>query len=238
MAAISFPPTPSINDIYTSGTRTWKWTGSVWATVPTQYQPILSDTAPTTPYTGMIWVDTTTMVEYTYYSSQWIQLPTGAGSSLMLYMPVGTVLQTVYSEYTANATLAATIPWDDTIPQVSEGTQIQTVNITPSSASNLLYIRFSAFGSWTADQATVAFFANGAANAIASSSYYYYNSAAATVGPFVLEKVYAPSTTSAVTISCRIGCNSSTDLRLNGLNSARKLGGSAVATLTVQEIKG
>jgi hypothetical protein len=33
MAAIDFPNSPSVNDIHTVGTRSWKWTGSVWESV-------------------------------------------------------------------------------------------------------------------------------------------------------------------------------------------------------------
>jgi hypothetical protein len=28
--SLSFPPSPSVNDTYTVGTRTWTWTGAVW----------------------------------------------------------------------------------------------------------------------------------------------------------------------------------------------------------------
>jgi hypothetical protein len=37
---ISFPASPDTNDTYTVGTRTWKWTGSVW-----QLQPRILSTA-------------------------------------------------------------------------------------------------------------------------------------------------------------------------------------------------
>jgi hypothetical protein len=30
---IDFPNSPSVNDIYTVGNRSWKWTGSVWESV-------------------------------------------------------------------------------------------------------------------------------------------------------------------------------------------------------------
>jgi hypothetical protein len=34
MAAIAFPSTPSTDDIFTSGNRKWKWTGTRWAVQP------------------------------------------------------------------------------------------------------------------------------------------------------------------------------------------------------------
>jgi hypothetical protein len=33
MAAINFPDSPSVNDVFTAGTSTWKWTGVAWETV-------------------------------------------------------------------------------------------------------------------------------------------------------------------------------------------------------------
>ena len=36
MTAIDFPNSPSINDVYSVGTRSWRWTGAVWQTVTTQ----------------------------------------------------------------------------------------------------------------------------------------------------------------------------------------------------------
>lgn len=33
MAAIDFPDSPSVNDEFTSGDKTWIWNGSVWNTV-------------------------------------------------------------------------------------------------------------------------------------------------------------------------------------------------------------
>jgi hypothetical protein len=38
MAAIDFPDFPQVNDIFTVGSRSWKWTGSVWQTLTTQIQ--------------------------------------------------------------------------------------------------------------------------------------------------------------------------------------------------------
>ena len=35
MAAIDFPNSPSLNDTFTSGSKTWTWNGSVWNTVTT-----------------------------------------------------------------------------------------------------------------------------------------------------------------------------------------------------------
>ena len=39
MAALAFPSSPSIDDIFTSGTRSWKWTGARWAVIPVLVPP-------------------------------------------------------------------------------------------------------------------------------------------------------------------------------------------------------
>lgn len=36
MAAINFPNAPEINELFSVGARTWKWTGTVWQTVTTE----------------------------------------------------------------------------------------------------------------------------------------------------------------------------------------------------------
>jgi hypothetical protein len=50
----------------------------------------------------------------------------------------GVVLNRVYDDYTANADLTAVIPSDNTIPQISEGTQVLSVTITPTAATSVL----------------------------------------------------------------------------------------------------
>lgn len=57
MAAIDFPDSPSVNDEFTSGDKTWIWNGSVWNTVtsalgytgPTGADGVDGATGPTGP---------------------------------------------------------------------------------------------------------------------------------------------------------------------------------------------
>jgi hypothetical protein len=46
MTAIDFPNSPTLNQEFTVGSRTWKWTGSVWQTVTTQ---VVGETGPEGP---------------------------------------------------------------------------------------------------------------------------------------------------------------------------------------------
>ena len=45
-------------------------------------------------------------------------------ASMLSKMPPGSIIQTAYAEYPANANLTVVIPSDDTIPQWTEGTEI------------------------------------------------------------------------------------------------------------------
>jgi len=142
----------------------------------------------------------------------------------------------VYSEYTANADLSTTIPGDDTIPQNTEGTEIQTVTITPRSTSSRIRIR------WTGQVIA----ATGGANLIAALFQDSTASALRTTmtnpndlsgyGDIIkLEHEHAPGTVSAITYKIRVGASSGT-CRLNGTNSGRFFGGTSAATLVAEEI--
>jgi hypothetical protein len=147
----------------------------------------------------------------------------------------GFVVDRAYAEYTANAALSTLIPSDDTIPQVTEGTQILSVTITPKSTTNRLRIfwRGTAAASDVGNICAAAF-VNGAANAVAAES----NTAGSIAFRYhmTLAHEYVPGTTSAQTITIRVGAASGT-VRLNGSDTARLLGGAMRSTLIVEELK-
>jgi hypothetical protein len=60
MAAIAFPSSPSLDDIFTSGNRSWKWTGSRWTVIPTLVPPsrlsgVGAETGDILVYDGSAW---------------------------------------------------------------------------------------------------------------------------------------------------------------------------------------
>jgi hypothetical protein len=55
----------------------------------------------------------------------------------------GAVLQVVEANYTTSASTTSVIPMDSTIPQNTEGTEILSASITPTSSSNKLFIQVS-----------------------------------------------------------------------------------------------
>lgn len=150
--------------------------------------------------------------------------------------PNGAVINSAYAEYTANADLTTVIPFDDTIPTSSEGTEILSTSITPGSTTNKLRIRFHLWG------------INSGSNIIAAAALFTGGSSAVQVaaanmngggGEYSVisgEYEYTPGSTSSVTVSLRVGPSSGT-MRLNGNTAGRLYGGASRCTLVVEEIK-
>lgn len=153
--------------------------------------------------------------------------------------PVGSVLKTVQSENSTFTTLTVGIPDDNTIPQNTEGTEVLTATITPSSASNKILITACIQGNTGLDIAgyvAVAVFADANADALAVS----YAQSFRTMNPSApIVYLHSPNTTSAITYKVRVGTVPSGNFYLNGdyLGNA-KFGGTMRSTLTLQEIKG
>lgn len=151
----------------------------------------------------------------------------------------GSVIQKVSTETGAVATGTTVIPFDDTIPQITEGDQYMTLAITPNNASNTLEIvvvaHFSQTGSGSR-QTAVALFQDSTADALAAV-------AANTVGggtfPTVVTFVHhmTAGTTSSTTFRVRIGAESGQTISFNGNAGTRILGGVAASSITIREYK-
>ena len=61
--AYSFPPSPTVGQIYTSNGRSWKWSGVQWTAVavstPTSAPVYISVSPPPYPVAGSLWYDST-----------------------------------------------------------------------------------------------------------------------------------------------------------------------------------
>lgn len=149
----------------------------------------------------------------------------------------GAVVNSAYAAYTANADLTAIIPADDTIPQVTEGTQIASVGLTPSSATNKVRVRVHLIGSvsTTPGSLAAAVFLNGAANAIAGAMIS--SETANYLKPLSFQFEHVPGATTLQTYTLRVGPTAAGTVRLNGTTTARLLGGVMATTITVEEIK-
>jgi hypothetical protein len=150
---------------------------------------------------------------------------------------VGSVVQVVEATpYVTYSSSATTIPYDDSIPQNTEGAEWNTVTITPINASNRLRIEVNygtVFNASTAEYLIAAIFQDSTANAIAANVVLITGNS-----PNTINVVYemAAGTTSATTFKTRAGFASST-IYVNGNASTRVLGGVSAVRMRVTEIK-
>jgi len=149
----------------------------------------------------------------------------------------GVVQRVEAAPYTTWATTTNQIPYDDTIPQNTEGTEYLTATITPTRSTNRLVIEtvlpISSTGAVTV---VAALFQDSAANALAATAVtpptqdYMYN--------LVLRHEMAAGTTSATTFRIRAGRGGVTgSIVLNGSTAERKFGGTIACRLSVTEIE-
>lgn len=148
------------------------------------------------------------------------------------------VQQIVTSYSGALATGTTIMPFDDTIPQNTEGDQYFTATITPKSATSTLVIdvvvNVAHSGTAANTDIGVALFQDSTANALAVSS-------EAPFGIHVninlkLRHVMTSGTTSATTFKVRVGAGVAGTTSINGSNSARLYGGKMMSGISIMEI--
>jgi hypothetical protein len=144
------------------------------------------------------------------------------------------VVQQVYSTVSSRVVCSNTIPRDNTIPQNTEGTEFLTATITPTSASNSLWIvaqvningggggrpQVAMFRDSTADAVTVGCGAQTDTNSMATITLSYRESA---------------GSTSATTFKLR-GGDISGNANVNGNNSGQLYGGASITSMTITEV--
>jgi hypothetical protein len=136
--------------------------------------------------------------------------------------------------HTAFSTTAI-IPIDNTIPQIGEGGEVLTADITPTSTTS--WIRAVAvvhFNPSVATSGVAAMFVEGASNAVAAN--YATLNGAAFITPVIIDYQYIPGTTDTQTIAVRIGPSAAATLRVNSIGTDIFNGVSYGAVLTLEEI--
>lgn len=148
----------------------------------------------------------------------------------------GSVIQFGEHTYATNANITTVIPYDDTIPQITEGDEVLTVTITPkrSDSKMVLTVNLLVGFDGSAITACAAIFKNSGLNAVAASACD--NPGADSPVPLTMTYSETLASASAITYSVRVGPTSST-IRLNGISSARRFGGVGVCSLRVWEIR-
>lgn len=147
----------------------------------------------------------------------------------------GAVIDRAYATYTANANLTTILPADNTVPQNTEGTQVLSASLTPKSTTNRIRARVMLWGSPSIDQYINAALFTGGASAVQAASVYAY---AGLPSPLPFEYEYVPGSTSAQTVTVRVGPHSASTIRLNGDTASSFFGaGLSACTLVLEEIK-
>ena len=91
--ALSFPASPTVNQTYTLGSKTWIWNGTTWKALVISAATTVNTVAPTSAVEGQMWYDTTDGTLYIRTGSVWLEsVVTTAGASANP-LPSGTTAQ-------------------------------------------------------------------------------------------------------------------------------------------------
>ena len=151
-------------------------------------------------------------------------------------MASGSILQVVNTQTGAMSTGTTQIPNDDTIPQITEGFEVMTRTITPSSTTNKLLINVVTHISASSDSIpTTALFVDSTADALACTFSHAFG-----LGNYPkvhnLNHYMTAGSTSELTFRVRVGFNGSGTLTFNGRSGSRRRGGVAASSITIMEI--
>jgi hypothetical protein len=155
---------------------------------------------------------------------------------LTRHIGVGPAVQCVNTLSSAVSTGTTLIPFDDTIPQNTEGDEVITVAITPKAATNKLHIRAVLYlaNSVANNNIVAALFQDTTANALAAVDSNIGSLADSRI-VLVLEHFMAAGTTSATTFKIRVGSSGASTTTFNGQSGARKFGGITKSNITITE---
>lgn len=157
-------------------------------------------------------------------------------TSLKLASKPGLTVQTVNVETGAVSTGSTVMPFDDSIPQNTEGDEYMSRAITPTNANNKLRIDVSIFASAnSSSRITGALFQDSTAGALAANSIDS-SSANGCAAPIAFTHYMTAGTTSATTFKVRAGMSTAGTTTFNGIGAARRLGGVLASSITITEI--
>lgn len=150
----------------------------------------------------------------------------------------GSIIKSTYFSTGAVATTTTQIPFDDTIPTSTEGSEFMTLAITPASATNRLRttVVFNFSASSGAVACAAALFQDSGVSAIAVGSSEGGSAAGQTQQIIIVDDRVA-GTTSPTTFRLRAGPGSAVTLTFNGSGGARRFGGVMSSSITIVEYK-
>lgn len=179
-----------------------------------------------------------TLTKATLTAGSGISVMNGGGSiTIAASGSSGKVVQVVNTQTGAVATGTTVIPFDNSIPQNTEGDEYMTLAITPTSATNKLKIDVVFFGtSSQTNWITVALFQDSTANALAAFANFQVTVTAGNNSVF--SHYMTAGTTSSTTFKVRAGRDASAagTVTFNGQSGGRIFGGVMASSITITEI--
>lgn len=175
-------------------------------------------------------------LEYTLATAgTWVTAPSKTQLFGMGVPLPGHVVQEVYTQSGAVVNGTTTVPFDDTIPQNTEGDQFMSQAITPTSAVNVLDVQH--IGSYTNSSGVdimISLFQDAIASALAAIIVI--NGTAGGVENSSLRHRMLAGTTSATTLKVRAGGAGAGTTTFNGSAGSRLMGGVIASSIGIKEI--
>jgi len=240
MAVIDFPTSPINGQIFAAPNGvTYRWQSTpapgLWLSGSGVASVSAGTTPPVSPAPNALWWNSDAITGggqlYVYYNdgstTQWVPASPGVGS--------GSVVQTVSFQTGAVATGTTMIPNDDTIPQITEGTEFMTLAITPKSATSKLIIEVAACVSCSS-VAGVIVTLHQDSTANASATGYWVCPIAVHYNVVSFKHTMISGTTSTTTFRVRVGPTAAGTITFNGQSGARILGGALASSIVIQEV--
>jgi hypothetical protein len=152
----------------------------------------------------------------------------------------GSVVQVKNWNSVTSSTTTTVIPFDDTIPQITEGSEFMALAITPSNASNKLRIDVVvnlSHSTSTNPVMVAALFQDSTADALACGMSRVNEAAADRPLQVTFTHWMTAGTTSATAFRVRCGADDAGTTTFNGNNAARVFGGVLASSITITEYK-
>jgi len=128
-----------------------------------------------------------------------------------------------------------TIPYDDSVPQIGEGSLIFTLAFTPTKATSELKLEISAMvANQDVTQITIALFQDSISNALAASGSF--NSASNQPHNISFSHIMNAGSTSTKTFTVRMGAGGGNSILNGGASGGRRYGGVASSGIVITEI--
>ncbi len=164
-------------------------------------------------------------------------LTSNGASALPTFQPAtGFVKQRVSTLTGSSATGTTVMPFDDTIPQNTEGDEYMTLAITPTSSSNILVIDVFAVASYSigvGNAISMALFQDSTAGALAAVAIS--SNSSGSVNLPTLRYIMTAGTTSSTTFKTRIGGGLAGTITFNGNAGTRIFGGVCASSMMITE---